>query len=116
MKRNYRIATAKQARSTDSKRAAAHQARAAAIQRHSTRYNNEVSMAQFEVDWLRNSPAFHQAMEFLEANWVKTRKGDYVSKKDLNDDAGTTFEDLLSSMKLEEKDGVDLDAGLPSNP
>jgi len=115
MKRNYRIATAMQSRSTDQKRATTHQARAAAIQRQQTRYNNEVSMAQFEVDWLRNSPAYHQAMEFLEANWVKTRKGDYVSKKDLSDDAGTTFEDLLSSMKLEDKDGDGLDAGLAPN-
>jgi hypothetical protein len=40
-------------------------------------------------------------MEFLEENWVKTSKGDYVSKKDLNDDMSTSFEDLLSSMKLE---------------
>jgi hypothetical protein len=114
MKRNFRIANAKQSRSTDLKRAAAHQARAAAIQRQQTRYNREVSMAQFEADWLRNSPAYQQAMAFLEANWVKTKKGDYVSKKDLNDDAGTTFEDLLTSMKLEDKEGVGLDAGLSS--
>jgi hypothetical protein len=55
------------------------------------------------VDWLRNSPAYSQAMEFLDEHWIKTAKGDYVSKKDLNDDMSTSFEDLLKSMKLEVK-------------
>ena len=54
-----------------------------------------------QVDWLRNSPAYKQAMEFLDEHWIKTAKGDYVSKKDLNDDMSLSFEDLLSSMKLE---------------
>jgi hypothetical protein len=49
MKRRFRIATAKQVRSTDMKRAAAHQAQAAAIQRRQKRYNNEVAMTQCEV-------------------------------------------------------------------
>jgi hypothetical protein len=42
-------------------------------------------------------------MEFLDEHWIKTAKGDYVSKKDLNDDMSTSFEDLLNSMKLEVK-------------
>lgn len=49
MKRRFRIATAKQVRSTDAKRAATHQAQAAAIQRRQKRYNNEVAMTQCEV-------------------------------------------------------------------
>ncbi len=49
MKRKFRIANAKQCRSSDQKRAAAHQAQAAAIQRRQKRYNNEVAMAQCEV-------------------------------------------------------------------
>jgi len=104
MKRKFRIANAKQVlmSNSDTKRAAQHQAQAAAIQRRQKRYNNEVAMAQCEVDWLRNSPAYAQAMAFLDEHWVKTAKGDYVSKKDLSDDADTSFEDLLSSMKLEE--------------
>lgn len=53
------------------------------------------------MDWLRNSPAYSQAMEFLDEHWIKTAKGDYVSKKDLSDDMSTSFEDLLSSMKME---------------
>mmetsp|Transcript_63275 Transcript_63275/g.142693 ORF Transcript_63275/g.142693 Transcript_63275/m.142693 type:complete len:360 (-) Transcript_63275:139-1218(-) len=101
MKRKFRLANAKQLRSSDSKRAAAHQAQAAAIQRRQKRYNNEVAMAQCEVDWLRNSPAYTQAMEFLDEHWIKTAKGDYVSKKDLSDDMSTSFEDLLLSMKME---------------
>ena len=53
------------------------------------------------MDWLRNSPAYAQAMEFLDEHWIKTSKGDYVSKKDLSDDMNVSFDDLLSSMKLE---------------
>ena len=49
MKRRFRVASAKQARSADPKRAAAHQAQASAIQRRQKRYNNEVAMAQCEV-------------------------------------------------------------------
>ena len=55
-----------------------------------------------QVDWLRNPPAYTQAMEFLDKHWVKTAKGDYVSKKDLSDDMNVTFDDLLSSMKNEQ--------------
>jgi len=102
MKRKFRIATAKQSRSHDMKRASLHQAQASAIMRRQERYNNEVAMAQCEVDWLRNSPAYTQAMEFLDEHWVKTAKGDYVSKKDLNDDMNVSFDDLLLTMKTDE--------------
>jgi hypothetical protein len=47
-----------------------------------------------------------QAMAFLETHWVKTAKGDWVSKKDLKDDE-MNFEDLLNSFK--EEDGLSLD-------
>jgi len=46
-------------------------------------------------------------MEFLDEHWIKTAKGDYVSKKDLNDDMSTSFEELLSSMKLEAGKGTE---------
>ena len=62
---------------------------------------SEILLVCLQVDWLRNSPAYTQAMEFLDEHWIKTAKGDYVSKKDLNDDMSTSFEELLSSMKLE---------------
>ena len=58
-------------------------------------------MTQTEVDWLKQSPAYSQAMEFLDAHWIKTKRGDYVSKQDLRDDQETTFEDMLAQMKLE---------------
>lgn len=101
MKRKFRIATAKQSRSHDMKRASLHQAQASAIMRRQERYNNEVAMAQCEVDWLRNSPAYTQAMEFLDEHWVKTAKGDYVSKKDLHDDMNVSFDELLLTMKTD---------------
>lgn len=104
MKRRFRIATAKQSRSHDLRRASIHQSQASAIMRRQQRYNNEVAMAQCEVDWLRNSPAYAQAMEFLDKHWVKTAKGDYVSKKDLSDDMNVSFDDLLSSMKSDESE------------
>ena len=47
-----------------------------------------------------SSPAYSQAMEFLDQHWIKTKRGDYVSKQDLKDDQETTFEDMLAQMKL----------------
>ena len=101
MKRKFRLATAQAVRSTNPKRAAQHESAAKAIQRRQTSFNKEVSMTQTEVDWLKQSPAYSQAMEFLDAHWIKTKRGDYVSKQDLRDDQETTFEDMLAQMKLE---------------
>ena len=42
------------------------------------------------------------ALAFLQ---VPTAQGDWVSKKDLEDDATTSFDDLLASMKAEEEHG-----------
>lgn len=58
MKRKFRIANAKQSRSADVKRAAVHQAQAAAIQRRQKRYNNEVAMAQCEVSTRLSIPYY----------------------------------------------------------
>ena len=102
MKRKFRLATTQAVRSTNPKRAAQHESAANAIQRRQTSFNKEVSMTQTEVDWLKQSPAYSQAMEFLDAHWIKTKHGDYVSKEDLRDDQETTFEDMLAQMKLEE--------------
>ena len=76
-----------------------------AIQRRQASFNKEVSMTQTEVDWLKQSPAYSQAMEFLDQHWIKTKRGDYVSKQDLKDDQETTFEDMLAQMKMEEESG-----------
>jgi hypothetical protein len=54
-----------------------------------------------QVEWLHNSPAYKQAIAFVDENWIKTAKGELVSKKDLKDDMSMTFEDLLSAFKLE---------------
>ena len=55
-----------------------------------------------QVNWLKESPAWKKAMEFLQEHWVKTAKGDWVSKRDLEDDMSTSFDDLLASMKEED--------------
>jgi hypothetical protein len=49
MKRRFRLANAKQVHASDGKRAAIHQAQAAAIHRRQKTYNNEVAIAQCEV-------------------------------------------------------------------
>eukprot|EP01051_Picozoa_sp_SAG22_P015225 SAG22_NODE_1961_length_3243_cov_15.725827_4_plen_62_part_00 len=59
-------------------------------------------MTQTEVDWLTQSPAYSLAVAILDASWIKTAQGDYVSKKDLEDDEQTTFEDMVATMKFED--------------
>ena len=117
LRRSFGMALAKSRSSvsTDAKRASAHDRRADAIRRLEQRYNNEVAMTQREVDWLQTSPAFKQAMDFLDEHWVKTSKGDFVSKKDLHEDATVSFEDMLSALKeeQEQKQQQLLDASLP---
>ena len=41
------------------------------IMRRESQHNKEVQMAQFEVEWLHNSPAWGKAMEFLDEHWIK---------------------------------------------
>lgn len=41
-------------------------------------------------------------MEFLDTHWVKTSQGDYIAKKDLEEEF-VSFEDLLSSMNEEDR-------------
>lgn len=102
MERKYRLTTAKQCRSHDQRRALIHQKQAELIKKNGSRHNKEVTMVKFEVNWLKESPAWKKAMEFLQEHWVKTAKGDWVSKRDLEDDMSTSFDDLLASMKEED--------------
>ena len=102
MTRGYRLAMAKYNRCHDPKRAKAYLSQAEVIRAKEKRYNNEVTMAKHEMAWLLESPAWKKAMEFLRENWVQTAKGDWVSKKDLEDDMSLSFESLLASMKAEE--------------
>ena len=101
MKRKYRGASAQAVRWANKgpKRAAQYEAILRGIRNRETSFNREVKMAQFEVDWLKKSPAWSQAMDFLEENWIKTEKG-YVSKYDLKKDQEVSFEDMLNQMKL----------------
>ena len=104
MMRSYRLAMAKQSRTHDPTRQRVFLAQADAIRANERRYNNEVTMAKHETAWLLDSPAWKKALEFLKEHWVQTSKGDWVSKKDLEDDMSTSFDDLLASMK--EEDGM----------
>ncbi|KAJ8598803.1 hypothetical protein CTAYLR_008663 [Chrysophaeum taylorii] len=101
LKRRFRMAMAKRNRTKDAKRAAAYDKCANTIYKLQDRYNKEVAMTQFEVEWLQNSPAFKQMLEYREKYWVKTAKGDYVCKRDLAEDAAVSFDDLLSEFKEE---------------
>ena len=104
--RRFKIAQAKARTCTrDRAKASKFQAVAETLMRVDfVRHNKEVDMAKYEMNWLQQSPAWKKAMAFLEENWVKTAKGDWVSKKDLRDDENLSFDDLLNSFK--EEDGL----------
>ena len=104
--RRFKIAQAKARTFTrDRAKASKFQAVAETLMRVDfVRHNKEVDMAKYEMNWLQQSPAWKKAMAFLEENWVKTAKGDWVSKKDLRDDENLSFDDLLNSFK--EEDGL----------
>lgn len=99
LKRKFRMAMAKRNRTKDAKRAAAYDKSANAIFKAQDVYNKEVKMTQFEMDWLLNSPAFKKMLEFRAEHWIETPRGDFVSKKDLEEDAEVSFDSLLAEFK-----------------
>ena len=103
MKRAYLGASAQALRwaNKGSKRAAQYETKMRSIRSRERTYNNEVKMAQFEVNWMKKSPAWNKAMGFLDEHWIKTKNG-YVSKYDLKKDEEVTFDDMVAQMKHED--------------
>lgn len=52
-----------------------------------------------EKEWFYSSKAFKLAQEYILDNWTETKSGKWVNKKELEEDAAMSFEDLLAEMK-----------------
>jgi len=108
MTRRFKLANAKIGKSRDVRRTNACVNTIDAIRQQERRHNNEIAMMKFEIDWLKSQPAWGEAMEFLKTHWTQTPSG-WVSKKDMADDAGVSFEDMLAQMKDKTKEGPGFD-------